>query len=66
MQDEEKWAGRWPLGTPEDPPQSQKCPQCGQAFLNLMHDQHGMYFKCPHCKWDTAGLYKTKDKYGKA
>lgn len=38
------------------------CPKC-KTIMELMHDQNGMYYKCPHCKWDSAGLYKTKDKY---
>ena len=49
----------------EDSAVTIRYPKCKVGILDTMHDQHGLYVKCPHCKWDSAGLYKTKNKYEK-
>lgn len=38
-----------------------KCPDC-KTVMVTMHDEHGLYMQCPYCKWDSAGLYKTRPK----
>lgn len=39
------------------------CPKCKIMDLTLIYDLKGKYYQCPHCKWDSLGLFKTKDKF---
>jgi rubredoxin len=48
----------------DDAPQPIKCPECYVGYLDVIHDQYGLHMKCPHCKWDSASLYKTRNRYG--
>ena len=63
------WLTNWQTNEEEDfsppPPSPIKCPKCKIGHLDIWHDIHGMYHKCSHCKWDSIGLYKTKNKYEK-
>lgn len=62
------WINEHPLEECDIQPREPKpvlCPMCKVAILGTMHDQYGLYMKCSHCDWDSAGLYKTKGMYGK-
>lgn len=58
-----KWKSQTEENTIPLSQDSIKCSKCKRAFLDLIWDEYGMYYKCSHCGWDSAGLYKTRNKY---